>query len=161
MTKEARAKDSMQAASAPFNKSSTADIIFRTSDSIHFYTHKIVLSLASTFFEGMFFISQPSPASNAQEMLDGLPVVDVPEDGATLDCVLRYCYPVRDPVVHNLGLLDRVLVAVIKYALSEDIELATAALRVQSYNNPLKAYAVSYRHKLREVALVAARDVVV
>lgn len=157
MTQDARVEDTMETASEPFDKPSTADIIFRTSDGVHFYAHKIILSLASTFFEGMFSISQPSPAGKVQETLNGVPVVDVPEDEATLDCMLRYCYPVHDPAVDNFELLDRVLGAVIKYALIEAIELATTTVYDLSYRDPRKAYAISYRHKLQRVALKAAQ----
>lgn len=132
----------MKTASEPFDKPSTANIIFRTSDGVHFYAHKIILSLASTFFEDMFSISQPSPASKVQETLNGVPLVDVPEDEATFDCVLRYCYPVHDPVVENSELLERVLCAVIMYELIEAIELATAALADLSYRDFCKADAL-------------------
>lgn len=38
-----------QVASAPFNKPS-ADVILRTSDGVDFHVHKMLLSLASSFF---------------------------------------------------------------------------------------------------------------
>lgn len=143
-------------ASAPFDNASTADIIFRTSDHVHFYAHRIILSIASPFFEGMFSISQPPISGGCQVTIDGTPVVEVPEESSTMDCVLRYCYPVRDPIVESLGLLDRVLSAAIKYALDQAIFLATEALRTYVSRSPLFVYAISCRHGLVEEAKLAA-----
>lgn len=145
-------------ASAPFDDASTADIIFRTSDCIHFYAHKLILSIASTWFKRLFTIA-PSPASgDHQDMLLGIPVFDVVEDSMTLDCILRYCYPVRDPIVQSLELLDRVLRAAIKYALDQATLLATARLRTFVMDSPLHVYAISSRHGLhQEMQLAAAK----
>ena len=55
MTPTATQESSPQArkAASPFDKPS-ADVILRTSDFVDFYVHKVVLSLASAFFEDMF-----------------------------------------------------------------------------------------------------------
>ena len=46
-------------AAAPFNRPS-ADVVFLTADNVEYHLHKIVLSLASPFFEDMFTLTQPS-----------------------------------------------------------------------------------------------------
>lgn len=143
-----------EAGSAPFDKRCSADVIFRTSDNVNFYLHKIVLSLSSTFFEDMFSLSQPPGATSSAS--DELPVVEVTEDSLTLDHLLRYCYPVRNPVIKSLEVLDLVLGAAIKYTLEAAIEFLTEALRALVKENPLQAFTVSCRHRCEDEARLAA-----
>lgn len=101
-------------AAGPFDKRCNADVLFLTADNVNFYLHKNVLSLASTFFEGMFSLSQP--AVTEMYAYDDLPIVEVPEDSLTLDNLLRYCYPVQEPAISDLQVLDRVLGAALRYS---------------------------------------------
>ncbi|KAI0344124.1 hypothetical protein BDW22DRAFT_1427766 [Trametopsis cervina] len=79
--------------------SSTADIILRSSDNFHLRVHTQILSTASSVFAGLFISAQPSPhaaltqSSPRDEMLNGLPVIDMAESSAVLECVLRLYYP--------------------------------------------------------------------
>ena len=79
-------------AAAPFDHAK-ADIILRSSDNIDFRVFKLLLSLASPFFETLFDIPQPAEEVGDQEVKDGLAVVRVTEDSKTLDALLRFCYP--------------------------------------------------------------------
>lgn len=150
-----------EVATAPFDKRCSADVIFRTSNDVDFYLHKNILSLASTFFETMFSLAQtptttlPDHATLASGDPD-LPVVEVSEDSLTLEHILRYCYPVRDPVLADLPLLDRVLGAAIKYALEAVIEHAMNSLRGFIADEPLRVFIIACRHLCEDEARLAA-----
>lgn len=106
-------------AAAPFDHAK-ADIILRSSDNIDFRVFKLFLSLASSFFESLFELPQPTETSEDQEIKDGLAVVRVPENSKTLDLLLRFCYPctlAEDPKLEVLKDVVDVLEAARKYAL--------------------------------------------
>ncbi|KZP05265.1 hypothetical protein FIBSPDRAFT_680381, partial [Athelia psychrophila] len=53
-----------------------ADVILRSSNNVDFRCYKVLLSFASTFFDGMFSLPQPNGAdSDGDAMKDGLHVV--------------------------------------------------------------------------------------
>lgn len=142
-------------ATEPFDKRCGADVIFRTTDNVDFYLHKAILSLASTYFEGLFTL--PPVTDNAGSATsDELPVVDVSEDSRTLDCLLRYCYPVEDPEMTDLKVLDSVLSAAIKYEFDVTLKLIVRALRGFVDTHTLHVYAMSCRHGCEDEARLAA-----
>lgn len=150
-----------EVAAAPFDKRFGADVLFLTSDNVYFYLHKSILSMASSFFEAMFSLAQiPVSSSSSQLSLSpddsDLPAIEVTEDSLALDHLLRYCYPVRDPVMADLPSVDRVLSAAIKYALEAVIELAKDSLRRRVEDNPLLAFVIACRHSCEEEACLAA-----
>ncbi|KAI0698249.1 hypothetical protein BC835DRAFT_1466668 [Cytidiella melzeri] len=55
----------------PFNLP-TADVVFRTSDHVDFHVHKLILSIASPFFTGMF--SLPQPSSTLSINIEAIPI---------------------------------------------------------------------------------------
>jgi hypothetical protein len=67
-----------------------ANIIIRSSDLVDFRVHKSVLALASPFFRDL--LSPPQPSDS--ESVDGLPVVEVPEDSELLGSLISFFYPV-------------------------------------------------------------------
>ncbi|EKM47976.1 uncharacterized protein PHACADRAFT_109583, partial [Phanerochaete carnosa HHB-10118-sp] len=150
MSSEPKALQKIQPASSPFNKPS-ADVILRTSDGVDFHAHKIVLSLASSFFETMFSIPQPASSDPTER-----PVVEMVEDSKTLDCLLRYCYPVQDPFAPSLELLDSVLESAKKYDFTETIDLVTGKLCGFLSTNALSLFAIGCRHRNEDLAIRAA-----
>ncbi|KAF8983738.1 hypothetical protein BDQ17DRAFT_1437268 [Cyathus striatus] len=93
----------------PFDGSEGSDIILRTSDNMEFHVYRVILSVASPFFKSMFSLPQP-PSDDVS-----LPIIDVPEHSKALDPLLRYCYPVMDPVISDLTVLVDMLEAAMKY----------------------------------------------
>lgn len=145
-----------QVAKAPFDRES-ADVILCTSDQVHFYLHAPVLSLASTVLEGMFTIPQPSnPEESSSSISSSRPVIDVTEDSTTMDCLLRYCYPVVDPDITDLNTLDLVLTAAYKYDIEVAITMAIRLLHTLVSTSPLFVYAISCNHDLENLARKAA-----
>ncbi|KAI0040718.1 hypothetical protein FA95DRAFT_1478523, partial [Auriscalpium vulgare] len=82
----------------PFADDPRADAVLRSSVGTRFRLSTHILSLASPVFADMFTIGRPSDVLAA----DALPIVDVEEDAATIDLLLRWCYPVRSPPLMTL-----------------------------------------------------------
>ena len=68
-----------------------ANIILRSSDQVNFYVHRSLLSMSSPFFKDL--LSLPQPPSDG--LVDGLPVIEVPEDAGLLNNLVSLLYPIR------------------------------------------------------------------
>jgi BTB/POZ domain len=68
-----------------------ANIIIRSSDNVNFRVHKSLLVMTSSFFKDLFSLPQPSDG----EVVDGLPVVRLPECSELLNSLFSVLYPVR------------------------------------------------------------------
>lgn len=148
--------DEFKTANAPFN-AETADVILRTSDCVDFHVHQLVLALASPFFSTMFTLKRP-PTSGGECncQLARADPVPVSEDSIVLDHLLRFCYPLRHPVISDLDVLGRVLEAAIKY----DIDCATHVLRemlsARIQDSTLHVYAIACQLGPERIARAAA-----
>jgi hypothetical protein len=134
-------------ANAPFNDIAGADIILCSKDGVDFYIHKLLLSLASPFFQQMFTLPQPS--KNIQ-------TIEVTEDSQTLDRLLRLCYPVPDPIFEDLSDTSDVLEAAMKYEMDEATAIMGAAIVTFVKEKPLQVYATACRLMLEKEAKLAA-----
>ena len=136
--------------SSPFLPSD-GDVILRSVDGDDFYVAKIILTVASPFFRSMFSLPQP-------EQQDGAPVVPVPEESNTLDVLLRYVYPIREPVVDDLGLAENVLEAALKYEMESAVQQICRVLVSEKTltTQALRIFAITCRFKLAEEARMAA-----
>ena len=106
-------------AAPPFNKR-IADIILRSSDHVDFRVRQSILAEASPVFESMFSLPQlPENRKRKErdeaEYRDGIQVVSVAEGSRVLDALLRFCYPVDDPLLPTLKVTCEVLEAARKY----------------------------------------------
>jgi hypothetical protein len=70
---------------------SDTNLIIRSSDLIDFRVHKSILATTSSFFEDLLSLPQPSDS----EIVDGLPVVQLPESSELLNSLISILYPVR------------------------------------------------------------------
>ncbi|KZP05740.1 hypothetical protein FIBSPDRAFT_678182, partial [Athelia psychrophila] len=139
-----------------------ADIILRSSDDIEFRASKLYLSKASQFFSGMFELPQ-GPASNDQEMCDGVPVVPMPEPASVVKHFLQCCYPhastgniTFDDVLSVSGLLE----AARKYGVDgveAIVRLAVGGNTALLQNQPFEVYALAVHNKWEAEAKAAAR----
>jgi BTB/POZ domain len=68
-----------------------ANLIIRSSDNVNFRVHKSLLAMVSPFFKDLLSLPQPSDG----EIIDGLPVVQLPECSELLMCLISILYPVR------------------------------------------------------------------
>ncbi|KAI6097665.1 hypothetical protein EDD16DRAFT_594499 [Pisolithus croceorrhizus] len=166
-------------ASAPFNHAK-ADAILRTSDSVDFRIFRLLLSLASPFFETLFELPQPPEGKPEDtEMRDGLPVIPVSEDSKTLDAVLRFCYPYtlteKPSLGHSKTILSKdgvkiedainfednvkMLEAAKKYSLdgAEKAIRTTLFTTINLETDPLRCFAIARQARMQEETVLSAR----
>jgi BTB/POZ domain len=67
-----------------------ANFIIRSSDNVNFRVHKSLLAMVSPFFKDLLSLPQPPDG----EIVDGLPVVQLPESSELLNSLLSVIYPV-------------------------------------------------------------------
>jgi hypothetical protein len=93
----------------------TADFVLRSGLPVtDFHVHRLLLSLASPFFDQMLSLPQPSPKE-----LVKIPVVEVSEAPEILQLLLQFVYPAPNPIIDDdLDILILVLHAAIKAARS-------------------------------------------
>ncbi|RDX54040.1 hypothetical protein OH76DRAFT_1058815 [Lentinus brumalis] len=146
-------------AQPPFDQPS-ADITLRTSDNTDFHVHSQILSQASPVFATMFELPQPKAPAAAAEVPVSRPVVDVAEDSTTLDALLRFCYPVKNPTLGSAEAVEPVLKAALKYDMGWATEQLTGRLLAIVQSSPLRVWAIGCRTKLEEVARRGAEAIV-
>ncbi|PCH36290.1 hypothetical protein WOLCODRAFT_166820 [Wolfiporia cocos MD-104 SS10] len=135
--------------SPPFDRED-ADTVLLSSDGVSFRAHRIILTIASPFFQSMFDLPQSPNASGAAQ------VVPMSESSRVLDALLRFVYPVVHPTIKDFDLARDVLDAAIKYDIAAAIEGVEPKLRALISSDPLSAYAVACRHKMESLAKQAA-----
>ena len=77
--------------SPPTLDASDMNLIIRSSDLVNFRVRKSVLAAASPFFKDLLSLPQPSDG----EIVDGLPVVQMPEDSELLNSLVSNLYPIQ------------------------------------------------------------------
>ncbi|KIP11914.1 hypothetical protein PHLGIDRAFT_33182 [Phlebiopsis gigantea 11061_1 CR5-6] len=139
-------------ADTPFDDTD-ADIVFTTSDGVKFHVYRIVLTLASPFFKDMFSLKQPSGADA------NTTPIPLQEASDTFDALLRLCYPIDDPDIGSLPLLEKVLGAAMKYQMGEAVKLCRGRLKMAVETaGALPVFAAACRLELEEEAHHAAES---
>ncbi|KAF8634586.1 hypothetical protein AX17_004175 [Amanita inopinata Kibby_2008] len=141
-------------AAKPFDSSAKADIILRSSDSIDFFTIKLLLCFVSPVFDDIFSSSQ------SDETRHGFPVIRVTEDSRILYHSLTLIYPsIDESVLYNVDLcsIGRTLQ---KYQMDHvESKLRKMVLTSQlPQQNPLRIYATAAHLGWVDVAAVAASN---
>jgi hypothetical protein len=147
-------------AGAPFDR---GDIILRSADNVDFRFHKLLLSLASSFFSNMFSLPQPGSLDDAADRTKhGLPIIPVTENSVVLRKLLSFCSPVYDtdvPVLEDLDIVMSVLDAADKYDMKRVgifiVRMITAPRFLEK--EPMRVFAIACRYRSEEETLVAAR----
>ena len=138
---------------APYNfDTPDADAILRSSDGKEFRVHRLIISLASPVFQGMFDLPQPTAE------LPGTPVVDIPEPSDILQPFIQYFYPRSPPKVSDIQTWAALYTIADKY----DAEVVMESLRDMLIprfleTSPLRVYALASRWGLEEEAKIASR----
>ena len=145
-------------ADAPFNDPD-ADVVLCSADNVHFRVYKLLLGLASPVFKDMFRLPQPPPAPGSADE-SGRPIIPITEDRRTVDTMLRFCYPSTTATLDNLGDVRAVLEALIKYDMRNDLPLVRNRLASPDFikKEPLRVFAIAYRYKLKEEAILAVKE---
>ena len=88
-----------------------ANVILQSSDKVNYRVHKLVLALCSPFFEDMLSLPQPPD----DEIVDGLPVVQLSEDSGVLNCLVSLLYPILPVIPGSYKQVFTLLTACQKY----------------------------------------------
>ena len=76
---------------------SDTNLIIRSSDHVDFRVHKSVLAMSSPFFKDLLSLPQPSDS----ESVDGLPVIQLPENSELLNSLISILYPIRTVIPNS------------------------------------------------------------
>ena len=138
-------------ANSPFDSGGVSDVILRSNDCVNFHLHKLILSIASPFFHQLFTLSQPNTPSDTEN-----PIIDVAETSEVLDCLLRFCYPVRNPKIETASQIIPVLEAAKKYKMEDIVGNFSIPLKLLIPAYPRQAYAIACQYGMEGVAREAA-----
>ena len=121
-----------------------ATIIVRSSDQVNFRVHKLVLAMSSPFFKDLLSLPQPPDA----EIVDGLPMVALPEDAGLLNCLISLLYPVPPVIPDSYQKAFALLVVCQKYEMESAQFIIRAALKAEKFPAPVgdegfSAYAIA------------------
>ncbi|KAI0248055.1 hypothetical protein BJV78DRAFT_1285095 [Lactifluus subvellereus] len=137
--------------SPPFQYSDmpSADVILRSADLVNFHVHKSALVTSSPFFSDMFSLPQPPN----DEVVDGLPVVHVPEDAEVLNSLISMLYPVPPEIPHTDDNILALLGASQKYDMPTVQSSVRAEVRRKGLLSPkgaeaFRVYAIAYGKRL-------------
>jgi hypothetical protein len=87
-----------------------ANIIIRSSDQVDFHLHKSLLVLSSPSFKSLL-----SPQPHVGEFIDGLPVVQLPEDADLVNSLVSLLYPIPSVIPSSYEKVFALLAACQKY----------------------------------------------
>ena len=135
-----------------------ASIILRSSDQTYFRVHKSVLAMSSPFFKDLLSLPQPPDA----EVVDGLPVVALPEDTGLLNSLISLLYPIAPVMPNSYQKVFALLAVCEKYEMKEVQFNIRFAVKHGRFPAPVKAegfraYAIASRLGLVPEAEDAAR----
>lgn len=138
-----------------------ADVVVVSCDKRQFRVYKTILGKASPVFRDMSNLPQaqrttPS-AGNPREMIDGLPVINLTEDGRTLELLFTLCYPLENPTLDSLDDVYRVLEASGKYLMDTIASIVRKAWPAAASRDPLRAFAIACTKRWEQEARIAAR----
>jgi len=139
---------------APYDfEAPDADIILRSSDGKEFRVHRLILSLASPFFQDMFNLPQPTAEPPSQ-----IPSVDVPEPSDILQPFIQYLYPRSPPKAPDIAMWVALYTIADKYNVEVVMELLRNMLIPWFLDtSPLRVYALACHWGFKEEAKTAAR----
>ncbi|KAJ8590967.1 hypothetical protein M405DRAFT_932456 [Rhizopogon salebrosus TDB-379] len=126
-------------AQAPFDNPK-CDIILRSADGVNFHVFKLILSLVSPVFQGMFML----PQDMTQTDVSSTPTIPLTESSITLESLLLLSYPAATPSFNSLEDAKAVLEAARKYDMLAVVSRAKDIVFSQFLpTNSLELYALS------------------
>jgi len=139
---------------APYDfEAPDADVILRCSDGKELHVHRVILSLASPIFQGMFSLPQPTESPPSQ-----IPTIDVPETSDILEPFIQYFYPRSPPKISGLAMWEALYTVADKY----NTEVVMETLRDMLISrfleaSPVRVYALASHWGLEEEAKIASK----
>ena len=112
-----------------------ASTIIRSSDQVNFRVHKSVLAISSPFFRDLLSLPQPPD----DELVDGLPVITVPEDAELLNCLISLLYPIPLVIPGSYQKVFALLAVCQKYEMESVQFSIRAAVKLGTFPAPVAA----------------------
>jgi hypothetical protein len=109
-----------------------ADFILRSSDQVNFRVHKGVLAMSSPFFKDLLSLPQPPD----DELVDGLPVVQVPENAELLNSLVSLLYPIPPIIPRSYKKVYALLAACQKYDMASTQSYIRGEISLGSFPKP-------------------------
>jgi hypothetical protein len=141
-----------------------ADLVLVSSrpDNTAFRVHKCILAAASPFFNDMLTLPQPridDSGSQSPNDIEQPSVVPVFETRQTVDTLLRFVYPIPDPIINTLDDLSTLIGAAVKYDLNTVLSTLSKILLSPKFveSTPTRVFAIACRYELEEEARIASR----
>ncbi|KAI0746918.1 hypothetical protein C8Q80DRAFT_806075 [Daedaleopsis nitida] len=139
----------------------TADAVIRTCDGESFYVETAILGRWSPVLRNRLAETRrPEGSARGEDDReydeDGMRIVSVEEDSWVMARLLRFIYPGKDPRLDSLDLMERTLLAAVKYKMTDIVESMSKKLLDSLDSDPLGVYALATACKLRTVAKAAA-----
>jgi hypothetical protein len=121
-----------------------ASIILQSSDQANFRVHKSVLAISSPFFKDLLFL----PQSPDNEMVDGLPVIALPEDAELLNSLISLLYPIPLVIPDSYQKVFTLLAVCQKYEMESVQSSIRAVIKLGTFPAPVategfSAYAIA------------------
>jgi hypothetical protein len=137
---------------------SDADVILRSSDLVDFRVRRSILATSSPLFGDLFSLPQPSD----HEVLDGLPVVHLPEGAEVLNSLVTMLYPIPPEIPDSDDKILTLLAASQKYDMttvqsSIRAEVSRRGLLLPTGAECFRLFANACRKKLIPEMKAAAR----
>ena len=129
-----------------------ADVILRSSDGKELRVHRLILSLASPVFQGMFSLPQPT------EPPSQIPNVDVPESSDILQPFIQYIYPRSPPKISDISMWAALYTMADKYN-AEAVADSLRDMLIPRFleASPLRVYALASHWGFEGEAKAASR----
>ncbi|KAH9058207.1 hypothetical protein EDB87DRAFT_1578199 [Lactarius vividus] len=99
-----------------------ANIIIRSSDQLNYLVHKSLLTMSSPFFKDLLSLPQPPD----DELVEGLPVIQLSEDADLLNSLISLLYPIPSVIPDSYEKVFALLAACQKY----DMESIQSTIRM-------------------------------
>ena len=116
-----------------------ANVILRSSDQVNFRVHKGVLAMSSPFFKDLLSLPQPP----LDILVDGLPVIQVPENADLLISLVSLLYPIPPVIPRSYKEVFALLAACQKYDMVSMQSYIREEVRRGYFPEPYRAEAFS------------------
>ncbi|KAH9022499.1 hypothetical protein EDB84DRAFT_1618644 [Lactarius hengduanensis] len=114
-----------------------ANIIVRSSDKVDFHVHKSLLAMSSPFFKDLLSLPQPPD----DELVDGLPVIQLSENADLLNSLISLLYPIPPVIPGSYEKVFALLAACQKYDMESVQSNIRAGIKLGTFPAPVEAEA--------------------
>ncbi|KAH9022501.1 hypothetical protein EDB84DRAFT_1402553 [Lactarius hengduanensis] len=113
------------------------NIIVRSSDQVNFPIRKSLLAMSSPFFKDLLSLPQPPD----DELVDGLPVIQLSEDSDLLNSLISLLYPIPPVIPDSYEKVFALLAACQKYDMESVQSIIRAGIKLGTFPAPVEAEA--------------------